>query len=307
MKEAWRKLFRGGAAEERSELARLPIADIDPNPFQPRGEISDEELKELCESIRLHGVLQPIVVVARADGRYLLVAGERRLRAARMAGLAEIPAVVTSMSDVEMAEAALIENLQRKDLNCIEEARGYERLIKEFGFTQEDLGIRLGRSQSAIANKLRLLRLDEEIQSLISREIISERHGRALLRLEDQAEQVMVARTVAKKNLSVRETEELVDRTLLGKTGSSRDSGRRVPRSGQRITKIYKDVRLFRNSMVKLVRELGALGFEVKIEERDQAESYTMVIVVEKSRRTERDKEELKGGGSDGNQGVSHS
>lgn len=307
MKEAWRKLFRAGSGDARTELARLHIADIDPNPYQPRTDIGAEELKELAESIKVHGVLQPILVTAKDGGRYALVAGERRLRAAEMAGLSEVPAVIASMSDVEIAEAALIENLQRKDLNCIEEARGYERLIQEFGFTQEDLGVRLGRSQSAIANKLRLLRLGEGVQNLISREIISERHGRALLRFEDQDRQIEAARAVAEGSLSVRETEQLIDRMFSESAETaSIDTKRSVP-AKRRITRVLKDIRLFRNSMLKLTRELGDMGFRVDVEEQDETDTYTMVIVVKKSRSMEQPDGQAREGGANGKQGVSHS
>lgn len=182
---------------------------IDPNPFQPRREFDQDKLEELAESIRVHGVIQP-VVLRRVNDRYQLVAGERRCRAARLAGLDQVPALIHDYSDMEMLELAIVENLQRDDLDAIEEALAYEQLMRRLGLTQEQAASRVGKSRSHVANTLRLLQLPEVLQQYVSRGTLSAGHARALLGLADHRRQLEAAEKVIKAGLNVRQTEQLV-------------------------------------------------------------------------------------------------
>lgn len=200
-----------GAEAGDGGVRQLPLADLAANPFQPRRHFSQAALEELAATIREHGVLTP-VVVRRAGGGYQIVAGERRIRAARLAGLTQIPAVIKEASDAQALEMALVENLQREDLNPVEAAESYQRLVQEFGLTQEDLARRLGRDRSSVANALRLLKLPRQIQEDVAGGALSEGHGRALLGLERPADQLKARDLVVKRALTVRATEALVRR-----------------------------------------------------------------------------------------------
>ena len=199
-----------GRAPTTGGATEIPISRIERNPYQPRERMAQPELETLAESIRVHGVIQPILVTETLDG-YRLVAGERRVRAAEMAGLDRIPAVVRQLADREQLELALIENLQREDLGPIEAARAYRQLIDDFEFTQEDLAARVSRARSTVANTLRLLELDLVVQSAIGDGAISEGHGRALGGLPTGS-QPAILRAILARDLTVRETEELVRR-----------------------------------------------------------------------------------------------
>ncbi len=194
-----------------SGAIQVPIEEVAPGRLQPRRSIDDAKLKELAESIKIHGVLSPIIL-RREGGRLEVVAGERRLRAARMAGLDSIPAVVKDLSSGEALEVALVENLQREDLNPIERAEAYLRLQEEFGLTQEKVARRLGRERSSVANALRLLRLPKQVRADLVTGALSEGHARALLGLERAADQLKARDEVARRGLSVRATEALVRR-----------------------------------------------------------------------------------------------
>lgn len=191
-------------------LASLPMEQVRPNKDQPRKQFDDESLTDLTESIRLHGVIQPINVRRLSSGYYEIVSGERRWRAAREAGLEEIPAIVVEADDCKAMELALIENLQREDLNPMEEARGFQRLMEEYGLTQEEVARQVGKSRPAVANAVRLLTLDRELVQYVEADILSAGHARALLGLNDPKERKAVADKVAQRQLSVRQTEELV-------------------------------------------------------------------------------------------------
>jgi ParB family chromosome partitioning protein len=187
----------------------LPISSIVPNSFQPRTEFEPASLEELTQSILTHGVLQPILVRPVVPGRYELIAGERRFRASEAAGLRTIPAIVRDMTDEESLTVALIENIQREDLNAIEAARGYRQLIEQFGLTQSNLAKQIGKAQPTIANALRLLKLAPEIQESISAGQITEEHGKALLSIADEEQRLFVWRMVVQRQLSVAETRRL--------------------------------------------------------------------------------------------------
>lgn len=202
-------LFAENSIEEEGKTVSLPISEIEPNRAQPRKQFDDEALAELSASISQHGVLQPLLVRPVAGGSYQLVAGERRWRASRMAGLTEVPVVIREMSDKEAAELALIENLQREDLNPMEEAMGYRTLMETYGLTQEETAKSVNKSRPAVANALRLLGLSEPVRAMVEDGRLSAGHARALVTLGARQQQA-AAETVVKDALSVRQTELLV-------------------------------------------------------------------------------------------------
>ena len=199
-----------GGGEEEAPL-NIAVDAIVPNPFQPRKTFAPDALAELADSIRQYGVLQP-VIVRQADRFYELVAGERRWRAAKMAGLSAVPAVVKKYTDLEMTQIALIENLQRQDLDPVEEARAYAKLIKEFGFTQEEVAARIGKSRAVVANAVRLLNLPEEVLDNVSRGTLTVGQVRPLLAVADKKEIISLAERIVSEGLSARDAEELVRR-----------------------------------------------------------------------------------------------
>lgn len=194
---------------EDSAFKQLPLHRVEPNPDQPRQDFNEEELQSLAESIRVHGVIQPLTVRETSDGYYQIIAGERRWRASRLAGLTEIPALVIEADDKTAKELALIENLQRQDLNSVEEALGYQSLMDDFGLTQEEAAERVGKSRSAVANALRLLTLDEKVLEMIRIGSITAGHARAILMLKSEKKQVEAAQKIANLGLSVRQAELL--------------------------------------------------------------------------------------------------
>ena len=197
------------ALTETGDINEIPLSRIEPNPFQPRVNFDEEKLQELADSIKEHGVVQAVVVSPAGEDGYYLVAGERRCRAARMAGLTRIPALVRELDKKTMIEIALIENLQREDLNPIEEAMAYRRLMDEFGMTQEQLGQRLGKSRPAIANTVRLLALPQKVQEAIIQGELSAGQARPLLALPEAARQEELARQIAARKMTAREAERL--------------------------------------------------------------------------------------------------
>ena len=218
-------LMLENSAEEMNAENKLPINEIVPNKDQPRKTFDQGALQELADSITQHGVLQPLLVRPLPTGGYQLVAGERRWRASKMAGLKEVPVVIKELSDVETMEIAIIENLQREDLNPIEEAEGLQALIDRCGFTQEDIAVSVGKSRSAIANSLRLLKLPQEVRDMTRNGEISAGHARALLAFDNEAMIYEAAQNIIRNNLSVRDVERLVKMTE--KSGNARPSARR--------------------------------------------------------------------------------
>ncbi|MCR4430283.1 MAG: ParB/RepB/Spo0J family partition protein [Tepidanaerobacteraceae bacterium] len=196
-------------AREEENIQEISIKEIRVNQNQPRKHFDEKKIEELAESIKQHGVLQPVILRKRSEG-YELVAGERRWRAAQKAGVEKIPAIVKELSDLDVMEIALIENLQREDLSPLEEAEAYKKLIEEFGMTQEELSKRVGKSRSQIANTVRLLNLDDEIKEMIIEEKLTAGHARALLAVEDKKERLKMAEKISKENMSVRQIEEAV-------------------------------------------------------------------------------------------------
>jgi ParB family chromosome partitioning protein len=205
-------IFADNSVEDIStgnSTTKVKLLDIEPNREQPRKQFDEDALAELSDSIAQHGVLQPLLVRPMPDGGYQLVAGERRWRASRMAGLTEVPVVIRDLTDAQVAELALVENLQRENLNPLEEANGYKELSDKFGYTQEKISEIVGKSRPSIANALRLLNLPEDVQEMVSDGSISMGHARAILSLEDDKMKTDLAKLVIQNDLSVRETERI--------------------------------------------------------------------------------------------------
>lgn len=241
----------------------IPLGRIRPNPQQPRRSFDEEGLAELAASIRSCGILQPLTVRRAGEG-YELVAGERRLRAARIAGLREVPCLVAQVGEEDSALLALMENLQRRDLDCWEEAQAIARLISRYGLSQEEAARRLGRAQPTVANKLRLLRLPEDVRALLRENGLTERHARALLRLQDPEVQRRAAGDMVRRGMNVAQAEAYVEKLL--------QSAQVTPPRG-RSTYIIKDVRLFLNSVdrgLHLMRQAGVdAGWDRQDTDRD--------------------------------------
>ncbi len=229
---------RADADESGERVHQINLASIAPSGLQPRKDFGREALQELIDSIRQHGIIQPLIVRlataspsggGQAGARFELIAGERRWRAAQEIGLAEVPAIIRSANDLEVLELSLIENLQRADLNPIEEAEGYARLANEFGMRQEDIALKVGRSRAAVANALRLLDLHPQVQVWLAQDLISVGHAKVLLALKAPEEQLLAAETVLRRNATVRGTERLVARLLgIGRQRKSRRAGTEV-------------------------------------------------------------------------------
>ena len=262
----------------RTEIVSIPLAQIMPNPFQPRKTFSAEGLQELCASIREFGVIQPLIV-RKTDSGYELIAGERRLRASGLAGRDDVPCVLRDASDKEMAEIALIENLQREDLHYFEEALGYEKLLRQFNLTQEVLAERVGKTQSSIANKLRLLKLPPEMREYIFEEKLTERHARALLKVDDSERQWQLLKFVAENKLNVRETESLIEAQFQNEPIPEQKVVRRP-----QMLKIVKDVRIFINTVGELVKQMKKTGLDVRLTQEQDDEFVTITMVVPKRR-----------------------
>lgn len=248
-------LFTDNATGDVNSATRLRLSEIEPNKAQPRKDFDEETLASLADSIKEHGVIQPLLVRPLDNGSYQLVAGERRWRAARMAGLSEVPVIIKELSDRETMEIGLIENLQREDLNPIEEALGYQTLMDTYDFTQDEISRRVGRSRPAVANALRLLHLPQEVIALVRKKELSSGHARAILALPDEETMIETAKKAAKGNVSVREIERLAqgkrERPQKEKAGT-RDS-------------FYDEVEL------ALAAELGRkIAIQVKNQEKDR-------------------------------------
>jgi ParB family chromosome partitioning protein len=243
------------SAQAAGLTQEIPVDNIDPNPYQTRRRINETALEELAESIRVSGVVQPVVLRPAANGRFQLVAGERRWHASKRAGKATIPAVVRQISNEQAMEITIIENLQREDLNPVEQARAFERLSREFGLTQEQIAVRTGKDRASIANFIRLLKLPEEVQNALEAGALSFGHGKVLLALAGYPEHIeKAAREIIEKQLSVRQTEELIARLLNPQVAEQKQEKPAVP--------IDPNVREAQRSLE------SSLGVKVEIQDR---------------------------------------
>lgn len=264
-----------GTLSGEGEVREIPCNKIEPNPFQPRQTFAQEQLEELAQSIKTYGLLQPIIIRRQGFG-YQLVVGERRLRACKMLGLQTILAVVKDIDDSAMAAIALIENLQRENLDYFEEAEGYNRLLDEFGFTQEVLAQRLGKSQSTIANKLRLLKLPAEIRKKLSAAGLSERHARALLKLPDDDTRSSLLAKIINMELNVRQTENLIESLL---------QDNRPVETGGTQKFIIKDFRVILNTIGQAVAAIEQTGLRPQMTHNETEEFFEVIIRLPKEGR----------------------
>lgn len=259
---------------EDKRVMEIPIDNIVPNPYQPRRVFSQAALEELSNSIKSYGILQPITV-REVDGKYELVAGERRFRAAKLADLKAVPAIINNMSNESSAVLALLENLQREDLNFIEEAMGYENLIKEHNFTQQQLAEKLGKNQSTIANKLRILRLPTDIKIRLVENDLTERHARALLKLPTEELVKDVLDKVIKNELTVKKTEKLI-KDILEELESPKDADKKGNMKGT------MGIRIYLNTMKQAFDAIIGTGIEAKYNEIDKGDYMEVVVKIPK-------------------------
>ena len=263
----------------RGGILYLRPDDIQPSPVQPRRSFDEEGLRELSESIRAYGVLHPLTVRLRG-GHYELVAGERRLRAAKMAGLRELPCILVDVNMEDASLLALVENLQRRDLDFVEEANGIRQLIVTFGLSQEEAARRIGKSQSAVANKLRLLRLPPDVLEALLANGLSERHGRALLRLPDAESQRAALRHILENGLTVAATEDYVDSLLHAPPEPPEEEKKPEPRR----TLVLKDVRIFLNSLTRSLAVMKQGGIDAGMKREETEEALILTISIPKAR-----------------------
>ncbi len=259
---------------EDKKVMEIPIHDIVPNPYQPRKVFSQSALEELSKSIKVYGILQPITVRVK-DDKYELIAGERRLRAAKLAKIEVIPAIINNMSDESSAVLALLENLQREDLNFIEEAMGYDNLIKEHDFTQQQLAEKLGKNQSTIANKLRILRLPNDIKIRLVENNLTERHARALLKLPNEDFMKEVLEKVIKGDLTVKKTEKLI-KDILEELEALQEDDKKPNIKGSMAIRIYL------NTMKQAFDAIIGTGIEAKYKEIDKGDYMEVVVKIPK-------------------------
>jgi ParB family chromosome partitioning protein len=257
-------------------IINIPIDQIAPNPYQPRKEFSVSSLEELAASIREYGVLQPINVRKIGDSGYELVSGERRLRASKLAGMSHVPAVVIEVVEQDSAVIALIENLQREDLNFMEEAEGYYNLINDHGMTQEELAKKVGKKQSTIANKLRLLKLNSNIKKTILDNELTERHARVLLKLPEEALQEKALNNIVKKALNVKKAEELVEKMLDEIAAASEE-----PKPNRIKGKI--NYKIYLNTLKNACKEILNAGGKVEYDQVDKGEFIEVTVRIPKS------------------------
>jgi len=279
--------------QSMGEIEYIEIDRIEPNQFQPRKNFNKTALMELADSIRAYGVLQPINVrQAKDDKKFELVAGERRLRAAQLAGLNVIPCIIVAITDNDSAAVALVENLQREDLNFIEEAEGYTALLVEHGMTQDDLARKIGKSQSTVANKIRILKLSVMIRKILMDNNLTERHARALLKLESEQQQLDALENICKYKLNVKRTEDLVDKILSGEDpiyireemsniyGSRKTAISYTEKPA--VKRVIKDIRIFVNTIKESVEMLKEAGVKAKAAQFDREDYLEFIVRIPK-------------------------
>lgn len=269
-------LSRVQTAPVLRSVEKIPIQLVRPNPYQPRRTFSEQSIEELSRSIQRYGLIQPIVVRKINPTHYELIAGERRLRASKRAGLLEIEAIVQRVGEQDSAVMALIENLQRENLHFFDEAEAYRNLLLEHGLTQEDLARKIGKNQSTVANKLRILRLAPEVKTSIMIHRLTERHARTLLRIADPSLQLKLIEQIRRENLSVKATEDLVEKIL-----DKQYYEQEVPRK-KKISGFVRDGRLLMNDIKKLVKQVSESGLPANYTVRDTGLSFEVMVTIPK-------------------------
>ena len=268
--------------KNENKISDIPIIKIRPNKAQPRKVFNEEDLNALSQSIAENGILQPLTVRKVSATEYELIAGERRLRASVMAGLRKVPCIVIKCSEKESAVFALLENLQRSDLGMFEEARGVSRLIRRYGLTQQEAAVKLGKTQSTIANKLRLLRLTYEEQEWIENAGLSERHARALLKLGDEGARREALSKIISENLNVQQSENLINLMLNSNPKNNKKQG---------ISKaVIKDVRIFVNTINKAIDTMRLAGIDAQSDKTDTDNFIEYTIRIPKKQITDKEK-----------------
>ena len=270
-------------ALRRGGIVYLSTEDIVPNPVQPRKLFDDEGLEELSRSIKDYGILNPLSVRLRGS-RYELVAGERRLRAARLAGLKEVPCILLDVNMEDASLIALVENLQRRDLDFIEEANGINQLIRMFGMSQEEAARRIGKSQSAVANKLRLLRLPQDVLEGLRQNGLTERHGRALLRLPDRESQRAALLYIIDNGLTVAATDAYIDALLQAPEAPEEPE---APKAESRRTFVLKDVRVFLNTLSRSIDLMKQGGIDAGVRREETEDQLILTISIPKGKTAE--------------------
>ncbi|EIJ80153.1 parB-like partition protein [Bacillus methanolicus PB1] len=260
--------------DHTKEIKKIPIEDIVPNRFQPRTVFDDEKIEELARTIHTHGIIQPIVVREFGKNQFEIIAGERRWRAMKKLGWDEVPAIIKNLNDTETASMALIENLQREELSPIEEAVAYGKLLELHNLTQEALAQRLGKGQSTVANKLRLLKLPNEVQEALLNKNITERHARALIPLKDPDKQVKLLQEIIDKNLNVKQTEERVAKML--------DQTEKKPQPRRKA--FSKDMRIAVNTIRQSLSMVSESGITLDSEEEEFEDYYQFTIRIPKKK-----------------------
>ncbi len=259
---------------DHEEIKKIPIDSIVPNRFQPRTVFDEDKIEELSRTIHIHGIIQPIVVREFEEGTFEIIAGERRWRAMKKLGWDEVPAIVKNMNDTETASVALIENLQREELSPIEEAIAYGKLLELHNLTQEALAQRLGKGQSTVANKLRLLKLPQEVQEALLNKSITERHARSLIPLKDVEKQIKLLEEIIEKNLNVKQTEDRVAK-LLAETSEKPKPKRKA---------FSKDVRIAVNTIRQSLSMVSDSGINLNSEEEEFDDFYQITIKIPKKK-----------------------
>lgn len=249
--------------EPKSKFTEIPIDQVAPNPHQPRKNFCHDSIIELSDSIKQYGLIQPITVRKGTYSKYELIAGERRLRACDMAGMRTIPALIIDASNYESAAIAMIENLQRENLNFFDEAEGYSNLISDFNITQEELAVKIGKTQATIANKIRILKLSPVVKKIIKSNNLTERHARALLKLPDEEMQLKALKKITDSNLNVTQTDGYIEFLLAPQK----------PKNNQKSTRIFKDIRIFSNTIKQAIDMMNKSGVNA-YSEKNETDEY---------------------------------
>ena len=257
------------------KVVQIPVEFIIPNPEQPRKVFTDNELEELTNSIREYGVLQPLLVKRTEGKKFILIAGERRLRASKLAGLHRVPVIIKDLEEPEAALIALVENVQREDLNFLEEARAYKKLMEDFNLTQGEIAKRVSKQQSTISNKIRILALPEELQQMLMANKLTERHARALLKLTEEADRKKVLNRVIDNNLNVKQTEKLVEDVITNKEKANRKKNKIN----------YISYKIYLNTISKAFNQVKTVEKGARFIENDQGEFMEVKILIPKNDR----------------------